>query len=76
MTEDNNTEDRFITTRGIIVTGWFLLIILCMLIVGSTLYLILSGSIVPEVLINWTSTVLGFLFGTFITLIKEFITKD
>ncbi len=68
-----NETNRYITTRGIIVTGWVLLIVLCMLIVGSTLYLMLTNKTVPTNLENWTSTVLGFLFGTFITLIKEFM---
>lgn len=58
MTIETN---RFITTRGIIVTGWILLIVLCMLVVGTTLYLMVKGEPVPTNLENWTSTVIGFL---------------
>lgn len=68
--------NRYITTRGIIVTGWILLIVLCMLVVGTTLYLMFLGQPVPKNLENWTSTVIGFLFGTFVTLIKEFMSED
>jgi len=76
-TPDNGQSfNRYITSRGIIITGWFLLILICVIIVTSTLYLMVSGNSVPETLLTWTSTVLGFLFGTFISLIKEFMNSS
>ena len=57
MSEDR----RFITTRGIIITGWVLLLFVGLAVVGTNLYM-------------WFA--LGFLFGTFISLVKEFMTEE
>jgi hypothetical protein len=77
LQEDKNivAERRFITSRGIVVTGWLLVLLLCMAIIGSTIFMMVSGLKVPEHMINWTSTVIGFFFGTFATLVKEFMSE-
>jgi len=75
-TDTDTTSNRYITTRGIIVTGWILLLILCIFVVGSTVYLMITGKPVPEILLNWSSTVIGFLLGSFVSLVKEFIKPD
>lgn len=71
--DDEIKEDRFDAAKGIVVTGWLLLIVMSVGIVGSTIYFWIAGRPVPETLENWGSMVLGFLFGTFISLLKDFI---
>lgn len=64
---------RFITTRGIIVTGWVLLLFVGLVVVGANLYMWVTGMTPPDPLQSWGGIVLGFLFGTFISLVKEFM---
>jgi len=71
-----SSEKRFITSRGIIVTGWVALLLVGISIILANVYLWVTGSMVPSALENWGSMVLGFLFGTFISLIKEFIQDE
>ena len=69
MSEDR----RFITTRGIIITGWILLLFVGLAVVGANLYMWINGLTPPDPLQSWGGIVLGFLFGTFISLVKEFM---
>lgn len=74
--EQEQNKSRFITTRGIIVTGWLMLMMMCIVILGANVYMWVTMQTPPEALINWGSSVIGFLFGTFITLLKEFMGDD
>lgn len=70
-------KQRFDAAKGVVLTGWILLMITCVGIILANVYMWLNGLEVPETLSNWGSAVIGFLFGSFITLLKEFITdKD
>lgn len=66
-------DKRFITTRGIIVTGWALLLLLGVTIISASLYIWIDGGEPPEVLVNWGASVLGFFFGSFVGLLKDFL---
>lgn len=71
--ENKEKKNRFSTTRLMILTGWLLLLIICLCIIFSNLYMILVMGVAPgETLANWGSTVLGFLFGSFVTMVREF----
>jgi len=74
--ENKITKNRFDAAKGIVLTGWVLLIVMSMGIVGTTMWMWISGQPVPETLANWGSMVLGFLFGAFIGLLKDFISGD
>lgn len=71
------TKNRFDAAKGVVLTGWILLMLTCVGIILANVYMWLNGLEVPETLSNWGSAVIGFLFGSFITLLKEFISdKD
>ena len=72
MSEDK----RFITTRGLIITGWILLLFVGLAVVGANLYMWINGLTPPDPLQSWGGIVLGFLFDTFISLVKEFMGSE
>jgi hypothetical protein len=44
-----------------------------LVVVVSVVIIAISGHIVPEVLSNWGGIILGFYFGQFITLMKDYM---
>jgi hypothetical protein len=72
-TEAKQDRQRFRTANAIVIIGWVLITLVSLGIIGSSLYLMISGVAVPEPLGNWGSTVLGFLFGMLMGLVREFI---
>lgn len=70
------TKNRFDAAKGVVLTGWILLMLTCVGIIAANVLLWVTGNEVPETLSNWGSAVIGFLFGSFITLLKEFISDN
>lgn len=42
-------------------------------VVGSVTLIAISGGIVPDVLSNWGGIILGFYFGQFVNLVKDYM---
>lgn len=62
--------------HGIILSGWVLTILTMVSIIGAALWLMLARDFakLPEELAQWCGIALGFLFGSFTSIVKEFIT--
>lgn len=63
-------------THGIILSGWVLTILTMVSIIGAALWLMVARDFakLPEELAQWCGIALGFLFGTFTSIVKDFIT--
>lgn len=61
--------------HGIILSGWVLTILTMVSIIGTALWLIVAQDFakLPEELAQWCGIALGFLFGTFTSIVKDFI---
>ncbi|SED49020.1 hypothetical protein SAMN05519104_3656 [Rhizobiales bacterium GAS188] len=47
--------------------------LISIVVVGSVVVLAWSGKVIPEVLANWGGIILGFYFGQFINLVKDYM---
>ena len=47
--------------------------LISVIVIGGVIYLALSGHPIPDELSNWGGIILGFYFGTFVGLIKDYI---
>lgn len=61
--------------HGIILSGWVLTILTMVAIIGTALWLMLAEDYakLPEELAQWCGIALGFLFGSFTSIVKDFI---
>lgn len=61
--------------HGIILSGWVMTLLTMIAIVGASLWLILAKDFakLPEELAQWSSIAIGFLFGTFSTVVQNFV---
>jgi hypothetical protein len=57
----------------IVLSGWSLTILVCISIIGSATFLVVIKGAVDGPLKEWASTCLGFLFATFVSMVKDFI---
>jgi len=57
----------------VIIIGWIVSGVIGGGIVFVTAYLALSGAEVPDVLSNWGGVIIGFYFGQFFSLIKDYM---
>ena len=73
MENDTNANERFDIAKIVVLSGWSLTIVTCLAIIGSATYLLVSKVSIDGPLKEWASTCLGFLFGTFVSLVKDFI---
>jgi hypothetical protein len=62
-------------THGIILSGWILTILTMVAIIGTALYMMTAQGFakLPEELAQWCGIALGFLFGSFTGIVKDFI---
>ncbi|ARQ95365.1 hypothetical protein [Bradyrhizobium phage BDU-MI-1] len=75
MSEETQTNDRFDTAQIVVLSGWSLTILACLCIIGAATYCSLVGKPLDGPLKEWASMCLGFLFATFVPLVKDFISK-
>ncbi len=64
----DQTTKRFVVYAAVIVSS---LIALCVIFVVALMPILRSGYAIPEVLANWGGLIIGFYFGSFITLLKD-----
>lgn len=62
--------------RAIIISGWFMCLLVMMTVVGTALYMVLTRGEAPEQLAQWAGVALGFLFGTFTAIVKDYVNED
>lgn len=75
MSIDTATEaKRFNFSKILILSAWILMLILAIAIIGGNVWAMLHG-IQNETLTNWGSIVMGFIFGSFVSVVKDFIAK-
>jgi cytochrome c oxidase assembly factor CtaG len=72
MAEDNSNE-RFDVAKLVVLSGWSLTILVCILVIGAAVYMVLTRASIDAPIKEWASTCLGFLFGAFVSLVKDFI---
>lgn len=63
---------------GILISGWILSVLLILSIVSASVYLQLMHpeTELPATLREWSGISIGFLFGNFFTIIKEYVTAN
>jgi hypothetical protein len=77
MAEDDSTaRERFDIATVVVLSGWSLTILVCITIIGATTYMVVSHGAIDTPLKEWAGTCLGFLFGFFGSLVKDFIKGD
>lgn len=61
--------------HGIILSGWILTVLTMVAIIGTALYMMtrMGYAKLPEELAQWCGIALGFLFGSFTSIVKDFI---
>ncbi len=64
---DQSTK-RFVVYSTVIVSS---IIALCVIFVVALMPIFRSGYTIPDVLKNWGGLIIGFYFGSFITLLKD-----
>jgi hypothetical protein len=68
MTE-HNEDDKFDIARIVILSGWILTIVACAAVIITALLQEAPTSPIKD----WAATCLGFLFGSFASMVKDFI---
>lgn len=71
----NPTAKRFHISRTLIITGWVLMLMLAVGILGANVYAMISG-IANDTLTNWGGIVMGFVFGAFPAMARDFINGE
>lgn len=71
--ESKESQQRFKTSNTMVIIGWALLTVVTILILGASVVMALMGLPLDETLKNWGGTVLGFLFGSFVSIVREFM---
>lgn len=63
---------------GILLSGWIVSVLLILSIVASSVYLQVTNPSVqlPDTLREWSGIAIGFLFGNFFTIVKEYVSAN
>jgi len=72
---DDNSNERFDIAKIVVLSGWSLNVLTCLTIIGAATYMVVTGKPIDGPLKEWASMCLGFLFATFVPLVKDFISK-
>jgi tetrahydromethanopterin S-methyltransferase subunit F len=63
---------------GILISGWILSVLIILSIVAASVYLqvMYPDDALPDTLREWSGIAIGFLFGNFFTIIKDYVTSN
>lgn len=88
MSSSSESSDNEVTIKRdrllfqLVYSGFLISGVIALLVIGGVIYLSVAGPtnqngdpIVPEVLQNWGGIIVGFYFGTFVSLIKDYMKK-
>lgn len=76
QTPSHPDKRRGMVVRAVIISGWVLTLVTMVALMGSAMWLLLEGRPVPEELRQWSGIALGFLFGTFTSIVRDYIAQD
>ena len=62
--------------KFVILSGWILSLLATLGILLVALYLMVTGLPLPSPLTEWASTAIGFIFGSIVTIAKDFVTNQ
>lgn len=68
-------DERWDISKVIVLTGLGATILIAIIMIGTAMALMLLAMSVPQELNQWAGVALGFLFGTFGSILKDFVTK-
>jgi hypothetical protein len=76
-TNKPNSRTRTVVTV-IIISGWIVSVLLILSILASSVYLQVAypEAPLPDTLREWSGIAMGFLFGNFFSIIKEYLTTN
>ena len=84
----DNIQNRMVVNRpvsrrkniitGIILSGWIVSVLLIMSVVASSVYLLVTQPSVPlpDTLREWAGIAMGFLFGNFFNIVRDYLTTE
>ena len=67
-----NTFPR--TTGFVIVSGWVLMMLSCLALIGAHVYLVIKGQRIPEIA-DWSKIAVGFIFGNLPMVVSNLLTQ-
>ena len=82
MTEETTNTKPSTRTKnlvtGILISGWILSVLVILFIVTASVYLqfLHPETPLPDTLREWAGISIGFLFGNFWSIIKEYVTAN
>jgi hypothetical protein len=75
VADDSNAGERFDIAKVVVLSGWSLTILVCIMIIGTATYNVVTHQAIDAPLKEWASMCLGFLFGAFVAMVKDFISN-
>jgi hypothetical protein len=73
--ERKERKERFDIAKLVVLSGWSLTVLACLLIIAASTYMTISAKSIEGPLKEWGGTCLGFLFGSFMSLLKDFLNE-
>lgn len=70
---DDNASERFDIAKIVVLSGWSLTILVCIIVIATATWCVVQRQTIDTPLKEWASMCLGFLFGAFVSLVKDFI---
>lgn len=67
---------RFNVAKVIVLTGFSLTMLVCLVLVTTSAWLFITTGDVPDALREWAGLALGYLFGTFTALVSDFTDRN
>lgn len=72
--EETDPKKKFEIVRFVVLSGWIVTIVVCAAILIASTYISFTELVdPPEFLKSQSNTALGFLIGSFVALVKDFI---
>ena len=66
---------RGMVVRAVIISGWIITLLTMVAVIGSAMWAVLSKGAAPEELRQWAGVALGFLFVTFTSIVRDYISE-
>jgi hypothetical protein len=75
MEEDPVVRKRFEITRFVVLSGWIVTILVCFMTIMAYLYVVIVSNdpLKAQSIKEFTGIAFGFLIGSFVGLVKDFI---
>lgn len=70
---DQNDQTRFDIAKLVVLSGWSLLLLSCVSVIGAAIVHTMTGIGIDPTLKDWATLCFGFLFGACAGMVKDFI---